>query len=73
MAEFHLATVASGQESDIMMRAIQYVHSSELEMRHMTDEIRHLRDRVQGLEKLVKCDDCVLVKSLRGLSVRQPC
>jgi len=56
-----------------MMRAIQYVHSSELEMRHMTDEIRHLRDRVQGLEKLVKCDDCVLVKSLRGLSVRQPC
>ncbi|KAK5202789.1 bHLH/Zip transcription factor [Exophiala xenobiotica] len=62
------------RKSDIMTRAIQYVHSSELEMRHMTDEIRHLRDRVQGLEKLVKCDDCILVKSLRGFfsQVLQP-
>ncbi|KAI1614438.1 hypothetical protein EDD36DRAFT_227131 [Exophiala viscosa] len=60
------------RKCEIMTRAIQYVHVSELEMRHMTDEIKHLRERVQGLEKLVKCDDCVLLKNLRDLNVRQP-
>lgn len=61
------------RKSDIMTGAIQYVHVSELERRHMTDEICHLQERIQSLEKLVKCDDCVLLKNFRDLNMRQAC
>jgi vacuolar-type H+-ATPase subunit D/Vma8 len=51
------------RKSDVMTDAINYVHQSEVSMRHMTDEIQRLTDRVNTLEKLVKCEDCVLLKN----------
>lgn len=41
------------KKADIMTNAINYVHQSEVEMRHMTDEIQNLEDRIQYLQKLV--------------------
>jgi hypothetical protein len=50
-------------KSVILTEAMNYLHQTELEMRHMTDEIQRLNSRVQSLEKqvlekLVKCEDC---------------
>jgi hypothetical protein len=41
------------RKSDILVDAMNYVHQSEIEMRHMSDEIRQSRERIRMLEKLV--------------------
>jgi Helix-loop-helix DNA-binding domain len=51
-------------KSDIMLEAVAYVHQTEVELRHMADEIDLLTSRVRQFEKLVKCEDCVLMKQL---------
>jgi Helix-loop-helix DNA-binding domain len=52
------------RKSDVMLEAVEYVHQTEVELRHMTDEIELLTERVRQLEKLVKCEDCLLMKQL---------
>jgi len=47
-----------------MTDAMNYVHQSEVSMRHMSDEISRLTERVRTLEKLVRCEDCVLLKEV---------
>jgi hypothetical protein len=59
------------RKSDVMTDAMNYVHQSEVEMRHMTDEITRLSDRVMALEKLVKCEDCTLLKQMVRLQLQQ--
>lgn len=59
------------RKSDVMTDAMNYVHQSEVEMRHMTDEITRLGDRVMALEKLVKCEDCTLLKQMVRLQLQQ--
>ncbi len=59
------------RKCDIMIKAIHYVHQSEVELRHMTEEIQHLQERVRGLEKLVKCEDCTLLQNLRRLQLEK--
>ncbi|OQU93536.1 Helix-loop-helix DNA-binding domain-containing protein isoform 1 [Cladophialophora immunda] len=57
------------RKSDVMTDAVNYVHQSEVSMRHMTDEIKRLSDRVRTLEKLVKCEDCALLKQMVRLQL----
>jgi hypothetical protein len=52
------------RKSDVMTDAVNYVHQSEVQMRHMSNEISRLRERVRTLEKLVRCEDCVLLKEM---------
>lgn len=52
------------RKSDVMTDAVNYVHQSEVEMRHMSAEISRLTERVRTLEKLVRCEDCVLLKEM---------
>ncbi|OAP60682.1 hypothetical protein AYL99_05684 [Fonsecaea erecta] len=60
------------RKSDIMARAINYIHQSEVEMRHLDDEIKRLQDQVGLFQKLVNCDDISLLKDMVGLGVQKP-
>jgi hypothetical protein len=57
------------RKSDVLTEAMNYVNQTEVEMRHMENEISRLSDRVRVLEKLVRCDDCSLLKRVVGLQV----
>ena len=39
------------RKSDVLSEAINYVHQAELEMRHMSNDIYALRERVAALEE----------------------
>ncbi|KIW67326.1 hypothetical protein PV04_06589 [Phialophora macrospora] len=45
------------RKSDIMTRAINYIHRSESHMRHMALELSRLQDQVSVYQKLVKRED----------------
>jgi flagellar hook-basal body complex protein FliE len=57
------------RKSEVLQTAIDYVNQTQLEMRHMTNDINRLNTRVRALEKLVKCEDCTLLKGFDGLKV----
>ena len=57
------------RKSDVMLEAVDYVHQTEVELRHMANEIELLTMRVKQLEKLVKCEDCPLVKQLVNIKL----
>ena len=57
-------------KSDVMLEAVDYVRRTEVELRHMADEIELLRTRVGQLEKLVKYEDCALMKQLVNVNLR---
>ena len=57
------------RKSDVMVEAVDYVYQTEVELRHMADEIELLRTRARQLEKLVKCEDCALMKELVSFSL----
>jgi Helix-loop-helix DNA-binding domain len=44
---------------DVLSDAMNYIYTSEVEIRHLSDELIHLNSKVEFLEKLVKCDDWV--------------
>ncbi len=56
-------------KSNIMLEAVAYVNQTEVELRHMADEIALLTARVSHFEQLVKCEDCVLMKQLVSCSI----
>ncbi|KIW85663.1 hypothetical protein Z517_01055 [Fonsecaea pedrosoi CBS 271.37] len=68
------AATPSGRvrKSDIMSRAINYIHQSEVEIRHLDDEIKRLQDQVGIFQKLVNCDDMSRLKDLVQLGGQQP-
>jgi hypothetical protein len=57
------------RKSDVMLEAVDYVHQTEVELRHMANEIELLTARVRQLEKLVKCEECPLVKQLVNIKL----
>lgn len=57
------------RKSDIMLQAVDYVHQTEVELRHMADEIELLTTRVRQVERMVKCEDCVLMQRLVNCSL----
>jgi hypothetical protein len=44
-------------KSDVLNDAINYIYHSEVEMRHMSDEIRRLNKRVEALRELARHGD----------------
>jgi len=46
------------RKAQIMTNAINYVYQSDVEIRHMSNEIEQLQNRLRHLEKLVRCEDC---------------
>jgi Helix-loop-helix DNA-binding domain len=52
------------RKSDVMLQAVDYVHQTEVELRHMADEIELLTMRIGQVERMVKCEDCVLMQRL---------
>ncbi|OAP55453.1 hypothetical protein AYL99_10426 [Fonsecaea erecta] len=53
------------RKSDILSNALQYIDESELEMRHMSDEIQRLTSRLAALQRLVRCGgDCDALKQI---------
>lgn len=57
------------RKSDVLVQATNYVFETEVELRHMTDEVSFLRDRIRQLEKLVRCEDCTLVKQMANFDL----
>jgi len=57
------------RKSDVMLEAVDYVHQTEVELRHMANEIELLTTRVKQLEKLVKCEECPLVQQLVNIKL----
>ncbi|KIW31603.1 uncharacterized protein PV07_03233 [Cladophialophora immunda] len=74
--EVEAATAANGlpppkvRKSDVLTEAMNYVNQTEVEMRHMENEIHRLTERVRVLEKLVRCEDCSLLKQMVNLQVQ---
>ncbi|KAH0843065.1 hypothetical protein AYO21_08763 [Fonsecaea monophora] len=74
--EIEAANSASGlpppkvRKSDVLTEAMNYVNQTEVEMRHMENEIHRLTERVRVLEKLVRCEDCSLLKQMVNLQVQ---
>ena len=60
---------SKARKSDVLTDAMNYVNQTEVEMRHMENEIYRLNERVRVLEKLVRCEDCSLLKQMVGLQV----
>lgn len=58
------------RKSDVLTEAMNYVNQTEVEMRHMENEIQRLGERVRVLEKLVRCEDCSLLKQMVNLQVQ---
>ncbi|KIX92324.1 uncharacterized protein Z520_11932 [Fonsecaea multimorphosa CBS 102226] len=53
------------RKSDILSNALQYIDESELEMRHMSDEILRLKNRLVVLQRMVRCEgDCDALKQI---------
>ena len=64
------------RKCDVLTDAMSYVNQTEVEMRHMENEIHRLNERVRMLERLVNFDDCSLSKDIVGLQVQpilRPC
>ncbi|EXJ59225.1 hypothetical protein A1O7_06657 [Cladophialophora yegresii CBS 114405] len=61
---------AKVRKSDVLTEAMNYVNQTEVEMRHMENEIYRLSERVRVLEKLVRCEDCSLLKQVVNLQVQ---
>ncbi|OAL39160.1 hypothetical protein AYO20_01478 [Fonsecaea nubica] len=53
------------RKSDILSNALQYINESELEMRHMSDEIVRLQNQLAVLQRMVRCEgDCDALKEI---------
>jgi Helix-loop-helix DNA-binding domain len=63
------ADTPSAKKSEILQTAIDYVNQSQLEMRHMTNDINRLNAKVKALERQAKCEDCSIVKNFDELRV----
>lgn len=63
------AESCQARKSEVLQTAIDYVNQSQLEMRHMTNDINRLNARVQALEKMVNYEGRNLSKSLDGTSI----
>lgn len=57
------------KKSEVLQAAIDYVNQSQLEMRHMTNDINRLNAKLKAIEKQTRCEDCNIVKNFNGLRV----
>ncbi|EWC43926.1 hypothetical protein DRE_01278 [Drechslerella stenobrocha 248] len=52
------------RKADVLTDALNFVNRSQKEKKMMKDEIDFLKMRIMTLEKLVKCEDCLLLKQM---------
>ncbi|KAL2430827.1 hypothetical protein ABEF95_013749 [Exophiala dermatitidis] len=69
-ASANIIPASKVRKSDVLTEAMNYVNQTEVEMRHMENEIQRLSERVRVLEKLVRCEDCSLLKQMVNLQVQ---
>ena len=71
-ADERMQQLSSGKttKSDVLLAAIQYIKQSEHEKRESSRTNDFLRQRVVALEKLVKCEDCSLLKQINWLNLQ---
>ena len=64
-----LSSTTKTRKSDVLLHAYGYVKRSEREKKSMVDENAFLKRRLVALEKLVKCEDCSLLKQMNKLQM----
>ncbi|KAK6516210.1 hypothetical protein TWF506_006119 [Arthrobotrys conoides] len=52
------------RKADVLTDALNFVNRTQKEKRVMKEEIDFLKMRIMTLEKLVKCEDCLLLKQM---------
>ncbi|KAF3911008.1 hypothetical protein AA313_de0202206 [Arthrobotrys entomopaga] len=52
------------RKADVLTDALNFVNRTQKEKKMMKDEIDFLKMRIMTLEKLVKCEDCLLLKQM---------
>ncbi|KAF3901468.1 hypothetical protein ABW21_db0208024 [Orbilia brochopaga] len=52
------------RKADVLTDALNFVNRSQKEKKMMKEEIDFLKMRIMTLEKLVKCEDCLLLKQM---------
>jgi len=52
------------KKSHVLADAMDYIYTSEVDMRHLSHEVSYLSERVKVLEKLVKCEECPIVAQM---------
>lgn len=63
-----LGSGGKARKSDILAEAITYIYQSQVDMRHMADEIGRLKALTKPEEKQInKCEDCSLRKQVMKL------
>ena len=65
-----LGPAKTKKKADVLSDAVGYIHQSEVDMRHLSDEVNRLNHRIRLLEKLVKCEDCPLVKQMSMMHIQ---
>ena len=71
-ADANTATQSSPKtkKSEVLLGAIEYVKRSEWEKQESADAIWFLKQRLVVLEKLVRCEDCALLKQMDVLDLK---
>lgn len=57
------------RKSDVLTEAMNYVNSAEVEIKQMSEEMMRLNARVKTLEKLARCENCILLSQMVTLQV----
>lgn len=60
---------AKATKSSVLLSAIDYIQRSEYEKRELSRDNEFLKQRVVALEKLVKCEGCVLLRQTNMLNL----
>ena len=53
-------------KADVITTAIRHIEHLEGEVRGTQAFVKTLQDQIEGLQKLVRCDDCAMMKFLQG-------
>jgi len=53
------------KKSHVLADAMNYIHTSEVDMRHLSHEVSYLSEKVKLLEKLVRCEECPVVAQMK--------
>ena len=57
------------KKAEVLQTAIDYVNQSQLEMRHMTDEIKMLKAKIESFELLIRSDEHSLLKGVGNMDL----
>lgn len=70
-ADIEDSTVRPPSKATIIAAAINYIEQLEFEKEQARGRIGSLREQVDGLQKLVRCDDCSILKYFEGMQMQR--